>query len=142
MQKQVGLWIDHRKAVIVEIENKTVVTREIESNMEKHIRFSSNLQSNAANKSQGSTEEDTRDRKFGNHLEKFYEIIVSNIRDADSIWIIGPGEAKIELQNYMKSHALGDCIVGVETTDKLTNNQIASKVRNYFNVKKTDASYE
>ena len=106
MQKQVGLWIDHRKVVIVEIENKTVVTREIESNMEKHIRFASNLQSNAANKSQGSTEEDTRDRKFGNHLDKFYEKITSNIRDADSIWIIGPGEAKIELESYLKNHAI------------------------------------
>ena len=135
MNKLIGLWIDHRKAVIVEIVNKTVVTREIESNMEKHIRFSSNLQSNAANKSQGSTEEDTRDRKFGNHLEKFYEKVIANIHDADSILIIGPGEAKIELENYMKSHAFGACIAGIETTDKLTNNQIASKVREYFKAK-------
>ncbi len=135
MQKQVGLWIDHRKVVIVEIENKTVVTREIESNMEKHIRFSSNLQSNAANKSQGSTEEDTRDRKFGNHLDKFYEKITSNIRDADSIWIIGPGEAKIELESYLKNHAICGSITGVEPADKLTNKQITSKVRSYFKFK-------
>ena len=40
MKKEVGLWIDHRKAVIVIIENEVVTTREIQSNIEKHVRFS------------------------------------------------------------------------------------------------------
>jgi len=137
MQKQVGLWIDHRKAVIVTVENEIVATREIESNMEKHARFSSGTHSGTSNNPQGPTSEDSRDRQFGGHLDKYYEKIKSVIRDADSIWIIGPGEAKTELESFLKSHALGGIVAGVESADKLTNNQIAGKVREYFKIKKS-----
>jgi hypothetical protein len=137
MKKQVGLWIDHRKAVIVKIEDEAVETQEIESNIEKHARFSSGTHSNASNNPQGPASEDSRDRQFEGHLDKYYEKIESIIHDADSIWIIGPGEAKIELENYLKSHAFCGCIAGVEPADKLTDKQIASKVRKYFQPKKS-----
>ena len=132
MKKEVGLWIDHRKAVIVTITNGIEETREIESNMEKHVRFSSGTHSEAPNNSQGSAAEDMRDRQFGNHLDHYYEEIIAIIRDADSIWIIGPGEAKGELENRLKHDALGASIGGIETDDKLTDHQIAAKVREHF----------
>jgi hypothetical protein len=132
MKKEVGLWIDHRKAVIVSMENEVEVTREIRSNMEKHVRFSSGTRSNAPNNSQGSTAEDMRDRQFGDHLGRYYEGIISVIRDADSIWLFGPGEAKVELENRLKHEELGGRIVGIETVDKMTDHQIAAKVRDHF----------
>jgi hypothetical protein len=132
MQKQVGLWIDHRKAVIVTIQNKVEATQVIDSNMEKHVRFSNSTPTHDPSNSQGSTAEDVRDRQFGNHLEKFYELIASTIHDADLIWIFGPGEAKVELEHYMKNHSFCGKITNVEPADKLTDKQVASKVRLYF----------
>jgi hypothetical protein len=132
MKKEVGLWVDHRKAVIVTIENKVELVKEIKSDVDKHVRFSSGTTSKASNNPQGSTSEDVRDRQFGNQLKEYYEGIVAMIRDADSIWIFGPGEAKGELENLLKHEGLGDHIVGVETVDKMTNNQIAAKVRDHF----------
>jgi hypothetical protein len=132
MKKEVGLWIDHRKTVIVTMENEVEVTREIRSNMEKHVRFANSARSNAPDGVQGSTAEDIRDRQFGDHLGRYYEGIVSFIRDADSIWIFGPGEAKVELENRLKSDGLGERIVGVETVDKMTDHQIAAKIRDRF----------
>jgi hypothetical protein len=132
MKKEVGLWIDHRKTVIVTVENEVEVTREIKSNMEKHVRFSSGTRSKDPNNSQGSTAEDMRDRQFGNHLAGYYEGIISFLRDADSIWIFGPGEAKIELENRLKHEELGGRIVGIETVDKMTDRQIAAKVRDHY----------
>jgi len=132
MKKEVGLWIDHRKTVIVTVENEGDVTREIRSNMEKHVRFSSGTHSKAPDNSQGSTAEDMRDRQYGNHLGRYYEGVISFIRDADAIWIFGPGEAKGELENCLKSKGLGERIVGVETVDKMTDHQIAAKVRGHF----------
>jgi len=38
--KNIGIWIDHRKAVLVTIENAIAETREVISNMEKHVRYS------------------------------------------------------------------------------------------------------
>lgn len=124
MKRDVGLWIDHRKAVIVTLENEIESTQEIRSNVDKGERSSS--------KSQGSTAEDVRDRKFGDHLGRYYEGIVSIIRDADSIWIFGPGEAKVELESMLKNNDLGAKILGVETVDKMTDPQIAAKVRDQF----------
>jgi hypothetical protein len=46
--------------------------------------------------------------------------------------IFGPGEAKGELKKRLESKGLGGRIVGVETTDKMTERQIAAKVRAYF----------
>lgn len=40
MKSNVGLWIDHRKAVIVSITEKSEKIRRIVSHMEKHVRFS------------------------------------------------------------------------------------------------------
>jgi len=132
MKREVGLWIDHRKAVIVTIENEIEVTREIKSNMEKHVRFSGDSHSKDPNNAQEATAEDMRDRQFENHLNDYYEGIISLIRDADSIWIFGPGEGKVELENRLKREDLGGRIVGVETVDKMTDNQIAAKVRDHF----------
>jgi hypothetical protein len=132
MKKEVGLWIDHRKTVMVTVENEVEVTREIRSNMEKHVRFSSGTRSKDSNNPQRSTAEDVRDRQFGDHLGRYYEGIVSFIRNADSILIFGPGEAKVELENCLKRDDLGGHIVGVETVDKMTDEQIAAKVRDHF----------
>jgi len=39
MKKNVGLWIDHRKAVILVLAERTEEVHKIESNMEKQVRF-------------------------------------------------------------------------------------------------------
>jgi hypothetical protein len=132
MKKEVGLWIDHRKSVIVTIENEVEVTREIRSNMEKHVRFSDDTNSKTNGDLRGSPAEDIRDRQFGDHLDNYYEGVISLIRGADSILIFGPGEAKVELENRLKHDDLGGRIVGIETADKMTDNQISAKVRDHF----------
>jgi hypothetical protein len=128
----VGLWIDHRKTVIVSMENEVEETREIRSNMEKHVRFASSTRSKDPSNVKGSTAEDIRDRQFGDHLGRYYEGIISVIRGADSIWIFGPGEAKVELESRLKHEELGGRIVGIETVDKMSDHQIAAKVRDHF----------
>ncbi|MFC1782737.1 hypothetical protein ACFL02_04020, partial [Planctomycetota bacterium] len=76
--------------------------------------------------------EDLQDRRFMVHLDRFYDEVISFIRDAESILILGPGEAKGELKKRMESKGLLGNIVGVETVDKMTDPQIAAKVRQYF----------
>jgi hypothetical protein len=46
--------------------------------------------------------------------------------------IIGPGEAKGELKTRLEHGGLGARIVGVETVDKMTDRQIAARVREYM----------
>jgi hypothetical protein len=65
-------------------------------------------------------------------LHKYYDEVIAAIRDAESILIFGPGEAKGELKKRLEKDKLGGHIIAVETIDKLTDRQIAAKVREYF----------
>ena len=137
MQKQVGLWIDHRKTVITTLIDGAATTHKVLSNLAKRTRFSSSSRFNTPDKKQLSASEDGRDRQFENQLDAYYAQITSLIKDASAIWIIGPGEARVELEKFLKNHNLADCITGVEPADKLTDKQIASKVRLYFKEKRS-----
>jgi len=123
MKEHAGLWIDHRKAVIVIVTDAGEKTKEVTSNMEKHVRFTGGTASE-----DGSTE-DVRDRQFGNRLNSFYDEVVAVVRGADSIQIFGPGEAKGELRKRLEHEGLKDHVLAVETMDKMTDRQIAAKVR-------------
>ena len=124
MKRQIGLWIDHRKAVIVSLTADGEETKLIQSNMEKHVRFSGGAQDVSA--------EDQRDRRFTGHLDKYYYEVIAYIRDAESILIFGPGEAKGELGKRLGSEGLSGRVVGLETVDKMTDRQLAAKVRQRF----------
>ncbi len=125
MKSEIGLWIDHRQTVIIIVTDAGAETKRIISNLEKHTRFSSGS-------SEDGSQEDVRDRQFGNHLDSYYDEVVAVIRDADAIQIFGPGEAKGELEKRLERAGLKGHIVGIETVDKMTDRQIAAKVRERF----------
>ena len=132
MKREVGLWIDHRKTVMVTMANEKEETREIRSNVVKNLSLSGVVPANKENLSEMSTAEDVGDRRYENHLNEYYDGVVSLLRNADSILIFGPGEAKVELQKRLEDQNLGERIAGVETADKMTNRQIAAKVRQHY----------
>jgi hypothetical protein len=131
MKTKVGVWIDHRQAVIVTLVDHVEEIKRIPSDIEKHVRYSGASHSQTATGHDDSAE-DRRDRRFDDRLSRYYDEIIAYLRDADSILIFGPGEAKGELQKQLEGHALGERIVGIETTDKMSDEQVATKVREYF----------
>lgn len=124
MKSEVGVWIDHTKAIIVTLSGKNEELRQVTSNMEKHVRYSGAAQEDSA--------EDQRDRRFTGHLNKYYDEVIACIRDADSILVLGPGEAKIELRERLGKKALHGRMVETQTADKMTDRQIAARVRQRF----------
>ena len=124
MTRQVGLWIDHRESIVVVVTGEGEETKRITSDMEKHVRFSGGAQA--------ASEEDIRDNRFSGHLSKYYDKVIACVGDAESILIFGPGEAKGELEKRLERTELHGRIVGVETVDKMTDRQIAARVRERF----------
>ena len=51
------------------------------------------------------------------------------LQNADSIWILGPGEAKGELKSASRARSSAGDIAHVETVDKMTDHEIAEHVR-------------
>ena len=136
MKKEAGLWIDHRKAVIVIVTDKGEETKEITSNIEKHVRFSGGTHSVSDDGRQQATAEDQRDRKYANHLNRYYDEVVTCIHDAETVQIFGPGEAKGELEKRLKRKNYAGHIDFIETVDKMTDRQIAAKVGKYFHAER------
>jgi hypothetical protein len=125
MNKRVGLWLNRKKAVIVSIADNIEARRIITSDIEHYILYSTVVPGDGS-------PEDIRDRRFWNHLGEYYDKIIAHIRDATEIQIFGPEGAKYELQKHLESEGLAERIVSVEDADRLTDLQIAIKVRKRF----------
>lgn len=132
MRTKVGLWMDHRKAVIVLVTDKGEETKLIISKVEKQLRRSGDSPLKGSYESSQVPASDRRQRAFTGHLNIYYEAVIACIRDAESILIFGPGEAKDELKKRLKKSNLGGLIAGMETVDRMTYPQIAAKVRRHF----------
>jgi stalled ribosome rescue protein Dom34 len=132
MKTRVGLWIDHKKAVIVSVTDKGEEIALIISRGEKQFRRSGDSPLKGDYESQQIPADDLRQRTVTEHLKLYYHAVVAAIGDAESILIFGPGEAKGELKKYLKRKNLGGRIAGIETVDKMTDHQIVAKVREHF----------
>ena len=132
MRTKVGLWIDHRKAVVVACTDKGEEIGLIISKVEKQLRRAGDSPLKGPYESQQVPADDSRQRTFTGHLKIYYDAVIASIRDAESILIFGPGEAKDELKQSLERNNLGGRIVGIEIVDKMTDRQIAAKVRKYF----------
>jgi hypothetical protein len=132
MRTKVGLWIDHRKALIVAVTDKGEEIRLVISTVEKQPGRSGGLRSTTPYESQLVPADDSRERRSTGLLNIYYNAVIASIRDAESILIFGPGEAKGELKKRLVRNQLRGRIVGIETIDRMTDRQIAAKVRRYF----------
>jgi hypothetical protein len=132
MKKQVGLWMDHRKAVIVIVSDKGEEMKLIVSKVEKQRRRSGGSPLKGSYEALQVPADDSHEREFTGHLNIYYDAIIACIRDAEAILIFGPGEAKGELEKRLASKELRGRIIGIETIDKMTDRQIAAKVRQRF----------
>lgn len=132
MKRVSGLWIDHRKALILIVTDKGEEIRLVVSKVEKQLRRAGDSPLRGSYDARKVPADDIRERKRTGDLGVYYEAVVACIRESDSILIFGPGEAKGELKKRLIKDKLGDRIVQIETADKMTDRQIAAKVRKYF----------
>jgi len=131
MKTIVGVWIDHRKAVMTRISDRGEESKVIESNVEKHAGRIAGVRSTTPYEAQKVQADDRRQREFTVHLQRYYDEVIAAFGDAEAILIFGPGEAKGELQGRLEEGRLRGRIVAVETADKMTDRQIAAKVREH-----------
>jgi hypothetical protein len=131
MKAEMGLWIDHREAVIVVLSKTGQEIKRIASTAEKQLHRSGEP-SNGSFEAQDVPADDSLEREYTGHLAHYYDEVISYLRAAGSILIFGPGEAKGELKKRAEKDKRDARIMAVETSDKMTDPQIMAKVRNYF----------
>ena len=138
MKTVAGLWIDHRKAIIVTLSDKGQETKQILSDVEKQLGRLEGKHSTAPFESQLVKPDDNQQRGFTKNLKVFYQDVLAHCKEAQSILILGPGEAKGELLNLLKQNDLHGKTAVVESADKMTDGQIAARVKTHFLNEKND----
>ena len=131
MKNIAGLWLDHREAIIVVLTEVGEETKRIESNVEKQLRRSGEP-AGGPFEAREVPADDSRQREYIGQLARYYDEIVSCLREAESILFLGPGEAKGELQKRFEKHPSGARRIALETADKMTERQVVARVRHYF----------
>ena len=133
MSCNVGLWIDRKQAYI--IWNETGRLEVVQSDLEPRTHHSGGTRIGGTYNQRVDSELRYNDR-FRHQLNEYYTRVISTIRDADSIFVMGPGKAKTEFEKLMQKHkGLHKKLQGMEATDKMTKNQMVARVRKFFAVK-------
>ena len=134
MNCKVGVWIDHRRAIVVTISDQGEEVRQFNSDVEKSISSARDSEAQPPDHSRGIVVESTQERKFASRLNTFYDVVLASLANADALLIIGPGEAKGELRKRLNCKTFPAHVVDIETADKMTNPQIVALVRQHFEV--------
>ena len=126
MNHEVGVWIDHKKAVIVSIAAGEVTTRTLRSDVGAHPHYSG---------SQVGGGEKKYEERHNQDLDRYYDDVIGQLGSPDALLIFGPGEAKLQLKERLgRSKVSSESIVAVESTDKLTDPQIVAKVKEHYGI--------
>ena len=132
MTDKAGVWIDHRKAVVVTISPEGEHTTLITSEVEKHPERDGDSPLRGAYEARQVPADDSRQRRLTGELNVYYDAVIAAMRNYDSVLIFGPGEAKDELHKRLLKMKLGARVAAVQTDDKMTDGQIVAKVRAHF----------
>ena len=126
MSHDVGVWIDHKKAVFVSIAAGEVTTRTLESDVGSHPHYSGAQEGGGEKK---------YEERHNQDLDRYYDEVIGQLGDPDALLLFGPGEAKLQLkERFGRSKGPSERIVAVESTDKLTDPQIVAKVKQHFGI--------
>lgn len=130
MDRNVGLWIDHKQAYVISDKDGRVDV--ISSNLEPPAHYSGGTQL-GGKLNQKADAEFRKSGRFRLQLKKYYQQVISALKDASAIVIMGPGEAKIEFEKAIRKYkSMQNRILKVETTDKMTKNQMIAYVRKFY----------
>jgi hypothetical protein len=129
MSMKAGVWIDHHKAVVVRMKDGGEEIVQIDSNADMPFASAAGP---GSNRPQGHVAENRQEHKFMNQLNTYYDEVLKVLHGADTLLILGPGEAKGEFQKRLQGKKFSAGVVEIETADKMTDGQIAARVRQYL----------
>ena len=122
-KKLLGIWMDHSIAHLLEFKNNIIVSETIET--DSFIRDDEGI---------NWKDESLIRNKEQIDLSNYFNKLIQVIKDYDEVLLFGPTEAKNELFNQIDNKRNLDLIkITLKTTDKMTENQQQTFVREFFN---------
>ena len=144
MKKLVGIWLDRQKAVVATLlcvdqawENgpETLSMQQRASGEEGRLWRASGSRAGRTTKRPRKVVTDGKHEGRRNaQFKRYCKQIINDVRDAEKIIVMGPGEAKFAFWGQMQKteRDMTRRVVGIETCDKMTERQFAARVRLTF----------
>lgn len=134
MKRQTGIWIDSSKAIIVSLNGKKESITEIDSTIENKSYPNREGNKGTFSGSHHSASETQLNNRKKEQTNYFMDSIIDYIKRSDELYVFGPASAKTELKKRIQTEKIiaSDKLKGVDTSDKLTINQIVAKVRDFY----------
>ena len=135
IKSPVGIWMDYRGAQIIKIDQLDIsLCMYVESDIDEEHPVGGSGSSTPYGPQEAISEHRFLNKRHQQE-QKFYQTIMSKIKDRDALYIMGPGQAKLGLENAVKADKnFNPVLLEVETSHKLTPNQIKAKVKDYFHL--------
>ncbi|HXB44179.1 MAG TPA: hypothetical protein VNV85_08995 [Puia sp.] len=120
--KNLGIWMDHARANLMEYTVDPILTKVIES------KFTHEQKEHSLNKS-----ENLMHNKEQHELSDYYKKLGEVIRNYTDVILFGPTGAKFELLNVLRAdHNFEKIKIETKQADKMSENQQHAFVRKYF----------
>lgn len=120
--KDLGIWMDHLNAHIMEFTTDPIQTKTITS------KFTHEAKENSLGKG-----ENQMHIKEQHQQSEYYKRLGETIRNYEWVVLFGPTDAKIELYNILKADQRFSKIrIEIKPTDKMTVNQQHAFVKEHF----------
>lgn len=134
MKRQTGIWIDSSKAIIVCLDGKKESITEIVSDIENkshHNREGNKGTFSGSHHSANETQLTNRKKEQANF---YIDSVIDYIKKSDELYVFGPAGAKTQLKKRIQEEQIitPDKLKGIDTSDKMTVNQIVAKVRDFY----------
>lgn len=111
------LWLDSEKAAIFNFTATGIEKSHLEKDGQSH---------HTHNK---------KDSHGDSNAEHFFRDLAVKLKTAEHLLILGPGLAKNHFKTHLETHHTGDLakrIIGMETVDHPTDNQIIAEARKFY----------
>lgn len=135
MQRNVGIWLDHRHATIVIVRGRRIEIQDVYSQAEPRVKATGGSRCAGGQSPGDIVSESRRDARIAQQLDRYYDELLEILAGATRIHVCGPGEAKLELSKRIQAdRELGPRLETVEPCDRLTRGQFVAMIKEVFGI--------
>ncbi len=132
MEKNIGIWMDGTKALIVDAATGNIKT--VEADIENSVhQYGEGDKGNFVGGGHHINNEKTFEERKKHQTNDYLKKVAAEVKDASGIYVFGPAEMKTHFKHYLESqNGFKDKLRSVEPADKMTNNQVVAAVKDFF----------
>lgn len=131
--KKTGIWLDRKKALLVNLEGLKETLLTIKSDVEDF-----RISGGSGSRLKGGPQDVVQDSKYlerrKHQLNNYFKEIASYLNKSDEIVLYGPADTNEKLNKYLQSKQkeIGQKVKDVVKADSMSSNQIVALIKSYF----------